>query len=316
MQLELHHLRAIRAVAAAGSLNRAAEQLNLPQPALSRQLRRLEDLFGGPLFDRHHCGVRPTALGRVVLQHAAEILDDCAAIHDDIARHRDRQAGTIRLGWAASCVADLLLADVRRRFPDTAVEVTVGDSIAQVTNQLLTGDIDVALVQHELIGMPWSRPAELAVQHVIDERPQLLLSGDHPLARRSAVTVPDLRDEGWIAISGSGGCIAFLHRVCRPFGFAPRIVHHLPIYGPHEEVVRLDGSVLLMQGWGPSAEGTIRLPIAGLPWVSRHSLVYRPGGFWAPQVPHFARAMGEAHRARIDAGPRIRRWTSNPEQRP
>lgn len=301
MQLELHHLRTLRAVSAAGSLNRAAEQLNLPQPALSRQLRRLEDLFGGTLFDRHRCGVRPTVLGRVVLQHAAEILDDCAAIHDDIARHRDRQAGTIRLGWTASGVADLLMDEVRRRFPDTAVEVTVADSLGQVTSQLLTGEIDVAVV-HELTGMPCVRPSGLAVQHIIDERPHILLNGAHPLARRPAVTLPELRDERWIAVSGSDSCIAFLHRVCRPFGFTPEIVHHLPAYGPHDEVIRRDGSIAMAQGWGPVAEGTARRPIAGLPWVSRHSLMYLPDSFWAQQMPEFARAVGRAHQARIDAG--------------
>ncbi|TYK46827.1 LysR family transcriptional regulator [Actinomadura decatromicini] len=303
MQLELHHLRTLRAVSAAGSLNRAAEQLQLPQPALSRQLRRLEDLFGGSLFDRHPGGVRPTALGRVVLHHAAAILDDCAAIHDDLARHRDRQTGTIRLGWTASCLADLLLDELRRRFPGTAIEVTVGDSIRQVTDWLLAGEIDVALVNEQTV-MPGCRPGGLAVQHVIDERPHILLRGDHPLARRPAVTVPELRDERWIAISGSDGCIAFLHRVCRPFGFTPEIVHHLPLHGPHEDVVRHDGSVLLTQGWRPSAPGTVRRPIAGLPWVSRHCLMYRPDGLWARQVPHFARALREAHKARIDAGPR------------
>ncbi|GGK20234.1 transcriptional regulator [Pilimelia terevasa] len=301
MQLELHHLRNLRAVAAAGSLNRAAEQLNLPQPALSRQLRRLEDLFGGSLFDRHHCGVRPTALGRVVLHHATEILDDCAAIHDDIARHRDRQAATIRLGWTGSCVADLLLDELRRRFPGTAIEVTVAESLRQVTNRLLSGEIDVALV-HELTVMPFPRPAGLAVQHIIDERPHIMLSDDHALARRPTVTVPALRDERWIAISGSDSCVAFLHRVCRPFGFTPEIVHHLPLYGPHADVVRHDGSVVLTQGWLPSAAGTTRRPISGLPWVSRHSIMYRPDGFWAPQVPHFARAVGEARQARLDAG--------------
>lgn len=303
MQLELHHLRTLRTVAAVGSLNRAAEQLHLPQPALSRQLRRLEDLFGGSLFDRHHHGVRPTALGRVVLHHAAGILDDCAAIHDDIARYRDRQSGTIRLGQTASCVADLLLDELHRRFPTTRIEMQVGDSIRQVTNWLLTGEIDVALLHEATLG-PGCRPDGLAVQHIMDERPQLLLRGDHPLARRPAVTLPELRDERWIAIAGSDGCIAFLHGVCRPFGFAPAIAHHLPLHGPHDEVIRHDGSVLLTQGWRPSAPGTVRRPIAGLPWASRHSLMYRPDGLWAPQIPHFARALREAHRARIESGPR------------
>ncbi|MFI0372264.1 LysR family transcriptional regulator [Actinomadura sp. 1N219] len=298
MQLELHHLRTLQAVAAAGSLNRAAEQLCLPQPALSRQLRRLEDLFGGSLFDRDHNGVRPTALGRVVLHHAAGIVDDCAAIHDDLTRHRDRHTGTIRLGWTASCVADLLLDELRRRFPATRIETLVDDSVRQVTTWLLNGELDVALVNEATNG-PVHRPDGLAVQHIVDERPQMLIRGDHPLARRPAVTMAELRDERWIAIAGSDGCIAFLHRVCRPFGFAPAIVHHLPLHGPHEDIVRHDGSVLLTQGWRPSPPGTVRRPIAGLPWVSRHVLMYRPEGHWAQHIPHFARALREAHKARM-----------------
>ncbi|GGK34629.1 transcriptional regulator [Pilimelia terevasa] len=302
MQLELHHLRALRAVGATGSLNRAAEKLSLPQPALSRQLRRLENLFGGSLFDRHCSGVRPTALGRVVLRHADEILDYCAAIHGDIARRRDRQAGTIRLGWTVSGVADLLMEEVRRRFPSIGVEVTVGDSFGQVAGQLLAGEIDVALM-HELTGMPRPRPSGLAVQRIVDERPHILLSDVHPLARQPAVTLPELRDERWIAVAGSDSSIAVLHRLCRPFGFTPDIVHHLPAYGPHSEVIRHDGSIAIAQGWGPVAEGTVRRPIAGLPRLSRHSLVYRPDGFWARQMPELARAVGRAHQARIDADP-------------
>ncbi|TDD83321.1 LysR family transcriptional regulator [Actinomadura darangshiensis] len=303
MQLELHHLRTLRAVAAAGSLNRAAERLQLPQPALSRQLRRLEDLFGGALFDRHHDGVRPTALGRVVLHHAAEILDDCAAIRDDLARHRDRQTGTIRLGWTSSCVADLLLAALRRRLPGTRVELMIDDSARQVADWLAAGEIDMALV-NEMTNGQAVRPDGVAVEHVIDERPQMLIRDDHPLARRPAVDMAELRDERWIAIAGPDGCIAALHRLCRPFGFTPAIAHHLPLHGPHEQVVRYDGSVLLTQGWRPPVPGVARRPISGLPWVSRHSLMYRPDGSWTQQIPVFARMLREAHGARIDSCPR------------
>ncbi|TMR36656.1 LysR family transcriptional regulator [Actinomadura geliboluensis] len=300
MQLELHHLRTLRTVAAAGSLNRAAARLRLSQPALSRQLRRLEDLFGGALFDRHHDGVRPTPLGRVVLHHAAEILDECAAIQDDLARHRERQTGVIRLGWTSSCVADLLLAVLSRRFPDTRVEVLINDSARVVTDWLVNGEIDVALL-NEATNAQAARPDGLAAEHVLDERPRLLLRADHPLARRPAVGMAELRDERWIAIAGPDGCIAALHRWCHPFGFAPVIGHHLPLHGPHEEVVRHDGSVLLTQGWRPAAPGLARRPVTGLPWGSRHSLVYRDGCAWTKHVPVFARMVREAHRARVDA---------------
>jgi DNA-binding transcriptional LysR family regulator len=302
MQLELHHLRMLRTIAAAGSLNRAAERLHLPQPALSRQVRRLEELFGGRLFDRHHDGVRPTALGRVVLHHAAEILDDCAAIQDDLARHRDRRAGAIRLGWTSSCVADLLLAALDRRFPGTRVELVIDDSARQVAARLAAGEIDVALV-HELTDAPAARPDGVAVQHVVDERPRILLRGDHPLARRPAVEMAELRDERWIAISGADGCLAALYRWCRPFGFTPEVAHHLPLHGPHEQVVRYDGSVLLTQGWRPAAPGLARRPISGLPWAGRHCLMYRPDGPWAARIQVLARMVGEAHTARMDACP-------------
>lgn len=63
MELELRHLRTVRAIADAGSLTRAATVLGLAQPALSAQLKRIERALGGALFERGRHGVRATALG-------------------------------------------------------------------------------------------------------------------------------------------------------------------------------------------------------------------------------------------------------------
>ncbi|WP_369687410.1 LysR family transcriptional regulator [Streptomyces somaliensis] len=60
MDLQFRHLRQLCVVSEAGSLNKAATVLGLPQPALSRQIRRLEELFGGTLFERDQHGTRPT----------------------------------------------------------------------------------------------------------------------------------------------------------------------------------------------------------------------------------------------------------------
>lgn len=68
MELELRHLKTIRAIAEAGSLTRAATVLGLAQPALSAQLRRIERALGGALFERGRHGVRTTALGELVLR--------------------------------------------------------------------------------------------------------------------------------------------------------------------------------------------------------------------------------------------------------
>ncbi|MCQ0000964.1 helix-turn-helix domain-containing protein [Streptomyces sudanensis] len=64
MDLQFRHLRQLRVVSETGSLNKAATVLGLPQPALSRQIRRLEELFGGTLFERDQHGTRPTPPGQ------------------------------------------------------------------------------------------------------------------------------------------------------------------------------------------------------------------------------------------------------------
>src|SRR5690606_25689686 len=74
MELELRHLKTIRAIADAGSLTRAATELGLAQPALSAQLKRIERALGGALFERGRHGVRVTALGELVLERTRVVL--------------------------------------------------------------------------------------------------------------------------------------------------------------------------------------------------------------------------------------------------
>ncbi|MYS53332.1 LysR family transcriptional regulator, partial [Streptomyces sp. SID6013] len=80
MELEVRHLRALCAIADAGSLHRAARQLGVAQPTLSTQLARIEQALGGPLFVRERTGCRPTPLGRTVLGRARPLLADMSTL--------------------------------------------------------------------------------------------------------------------------------------------------------------------------------------------------------------------------------------------
>lgn len=81
-ELELRHLRTVCAIAEAGSLTKAAELLGVTQPALSAQLRAVENIIGGKLFDRHSAGSTPTELGDSVVGLAATLLDDLVQMTD------------------------------------------------------------------------------------------------------------------------------------------------------------------------------------------------------------------------------------------
>lgn len=81
-ELEPRHLRTLCAIAEAGSLTKAAELLGVTQPALSAQLRAVEDIIGGKLFDRANAGSTPTELGDSVVALAGTLLDDLAEMTD------------------------------------------------------------------------------------------------------------------------------------------------------------------------------------------------------------------------------------------
>lgn len=78
--LELRHLRAVRAIAETGSITKAATGLGLTQPALSAQLRSAEEIIGGALFARDSAGCTPTDLGVDVIAMVRPLLDDLAEI--------------------------------------------------------------------------------------------------------------------------------------------------------------------------------------------------------------------------------------------
>ena len=81
-------LRYFEAVAEAGSIRRASERLHISPSAVDRQILKIEDFFGTPLFERRPNGMRLTDAGQLVLRHARETLHDFARLRPTARRHR------------------------------------------------------------------------------------------------------------------------------------------------------------------------------------------------------------------------------------
>jgi DNA-binding transcriptional LysR family regulator len=136
-------LRTFVAVVDLRSFTKAAKALGVTQPAVSAQIKRLQSLLGGELFDKSAPGVSLTANGEVVLNHARRLL----AINDQILRLSVPSPQTVRIGAPGDLIVSQLppvMAEFRRRWPDTSFSLNIG-SMDEMLRDLQAGNIDVVV---------------------------------------------------------------------------------------------------------------------------------------------------------------------------
>ncbi len=149
--VELKHLRALRAVAEEGSFIGAADVLGFSQAAISQQIAGLERAVGLPLFDRPG-GPRPPTLtpaGRVLLRHADDIAVRLEAAESDLADLTSGTAGRLRIGTYQSVSVQLLpelVSTMRHSSPDLAISLVEEDVQPRLIEALLAGEIDVTFL--------------------------------------------------------------------------------------------------------------------------------------------------------------------------
>lgn len=188
MDLSLRQIRAYLAVARTLSFTRAAAETNLSQPALTVQIRTLEEQLGIKLFDRNSRSVELTRLGRELVPNFQRILrefDDTVTGVRDIAR---QGGGSVRLGALPSFAAGILpdiIVRFRKRFPRVALAIR--DAIAsRVMDLVLSEEVDLGVVGGEPIH------AELDVIHRVEDRLKVIFPDGHPLARMKRVDIKEL----------------------------------------------------------------------------------------------------------------------------
>lgn len=148
--MELRQLEALVKVAAFGSVTAAARALHLAQPAVTRQIRLLEEELGVPLFIRTPGGMQLTGAGRSMAQSAERALDELDATRRVLRSDPGSLSGVVTLGIVES-VGELismpLEAIIRARFPDIHLRLVLGYS-ARVEEWLRGGHVDVAIIDH------------------------------------------------------------------------------------------------------------------------------------------------------------------------
>ena len=191
----LKHLRAFIHTAQLGSVSLAAERLYLSQPSISQQLKALERGLGQTLFDRHGPKLRLTPAGKALLDLATPLVERIDRLPEVFQRqYGSLESGEIRIAAGESTMLHLLpslIMRFRQQHPGIAVSlnnVTGIDGLGMIRR----GEVDFA------VGSMLDVPDDIDYQAIYQFKPVLIMSPDHPLARRAKVTLADISPHGLI----------------------------------------------------------------------------------------------------------------------
>jgi DNA-binding transcriptional LysR family regulator len=214
--MNINQLRYFVAVVDLGSYRKAAELLSVSQPALSNSIRTLEEAFQVPLLERGKGGVKPTAYGTTVYHFFKSALDSMKRARKEVEFLRKGAKGHVAVG-APTGMIDQLLPGIITKVSSRESRLTFSVKYGYL-NDLLTslrrGELDFLLTPYwpgtDLSG-------DLQFEKYLDLRISIYARSEHPLARKSSVSLEDLLAARWI-LPESAGMRTFLKQI---FGDGP-----------------------------------------------------------------------------------------------
>lgn len=195
-------LRAFLAIIDQGSLNRAAQNINMTQPTLSRLVADMERKLGQRLFERSAKGMLATAAGDLLTPYARLILDEIDAAHESLQALRGLQRGVVRIGAVATIARSILpsaTAALLAQSPGLRVTMIEGPD-DHLIDALLQRRIDMMIVA----AMPPTEGISIVRECPYDDSYTAFCAAGHPLAERTAVTLADVLEQRW-TMPGVGG---------------------------------------------------------------------------------------------------------------
>ncbi len=218
--MELRHLIYFEAAARHQHISRAAAELTVAQPALSKQIRDLERELGVELFERVGRNVRLTEAGQALLDHARAILAQVEAARAEMRERVGLRRGRASIGAPPTVGTHLLpgiLALFNQRYP--GLEIWMREGGTQMLLKLLeAGELDLAVVTLPVADRT------LAISPLFTEELVIVVSPAHPLAGQELVALADLVDQPFLLNPQGYEIRDIALAACRQAGFTPRVV--------------------------------------------------------------------------------------------
>ncbi len=200
IRFTLRELRSVIAIARTGRISLAGDALGLTGPAVTLQLKQLEQNAGMHLFDRTPEGLLPTAAGHAVILAAQEVEERLRRLVEELESLAGGNSGTLRLGVVSTAkyFAPRLIAAFLKEYPGIKVDLIVGNR-AETIEALRNHSLDMALM-----GRP---PRDLPVRsQIFGDHPLVIIAPpDHPLATRRDITRQEIARERFLVREPGSG---------------------------------------------------------------------------------------------------------------
>lgn len=220
LRFTLRQLEYFVAVGEAGSIAKAAEQVNVSPPSISASIAQLEAEFGVQLFVRKHShALALTAGGRLFLKEAARLLNDADALHDIAGDIAEKVRGPLAIGCLLT-FAQIVLPALRKKFEDAYPDVRVRQferNQGQLFEMLQRGEIDAALTYDLELSQ------DMTFEPLMQLPAYVMLPAAHRLASKAGITPEELVDEPMVLLDLPYSREYFLSAF-QPRGLRPKIV--------------------------------------------------------------------------------------------
>jgi LysR family transcriptional regulator, transcriptional activator of the cysJI operon len=182
-------LKVFYTVAKRLSFTKAADELFITQPAITKHIHELEDEYKAKLFERKGNRINLTAAGELLFNHAENVFQLYNNVAFEINALDKRKEGMLRLGASTTVsqyIVAPLLAKFRNKFPDVQLSLITGNT-TQVERALLDKDIEIGIIEG------YSKNTEISYHHFLKDKLVLVCSSKHPLANRNELKIEELK---------------------------------------------------------------------------------------------------------------------------
>jgi DNA-binding transcriptional LysR family regulator len=287
--IDLRRLELLRELDRCGTIAATAAAVHLTPSAVSQQLASLSREAGVPMLEPDGRRVRLTAAAQLLLGHAHEVFTHLEHAEADLASFRRGDAGTVRLGAFATAISGLAVPAMALLAKESRLSVRIRETQPEgVVDALLSRAVDVAVALDTADGSGAIDDSRLVTEPLMDDKMDVALPLDHPLATAATVDLGALVDEDWILNLPGTPCSRIATAACRDAGYRPRAMHTADEFTGVLALVAAHAGVGMIPRL---AAGTINtthvaiLPVRGPQPVRRLGLTVRAG---TQDQPHIA----------------------------